>query len=78
MPDKETHSGQGKMEIPLGEYPYFTSIAILSCLGDDIHNGVQEKLCQVTSSFWIVKSRQVVKRVFSTAVESAGSSKRSV
>ena len=45
---------------------YFTKLVIISCHGDVLHNGVQETLCQVRSRFWIVKGRQVVKRVLSS------------
>jgi len=41
----------------------FTHLVIQLCHRTVMHNGVQETLTQVRSRFWIVKGRQVVKRI---------------
>ena len=43
----------------------FTNLVIQLCHRAVMHNGVQETLTQLRSRFWVVKGRQVVKRVLS-------------
>ena len=43
----------------------FTKLVVLKCHVDVMHNGVRETLTQVRSKFWIVRGRQVVKKIIS-------------
>ena len=43
----------------------FTKLVVLKCHVDVMHNGVRETLTQVRSKFWIVRGREVVKKIIS-------------
>ncbi|CAB4034964.1 RNA-directed DNA polymerase from mobile element jockey [Paramuricea clavata] len=41
----------------------FTNLVVLHCNTEVMHNGVRETVTQVRSRYWIVRGRQVVKKI---------------
>ena len=57
---------ESKFPVLLPSDHHFTKLIILRCHYEVLHNGVGETLTQLRSRFWVVKGRQVVKRILSS------------
>ena len=61
--EKSNLPDETKFPVLLPSDHYFTKLVVLSCHVEVMHNGVRETLTQVRSRFWIVRGRQVVKKI---------------
>ena len=61
--DKSNLPEETKFLVLLPSHHHFTKLVVLSCHVEVMLNGVRETLTQVRSKFWIVRGRQVVKKI---------------
>ena len=57
---------ESKFPVLLPSDHHLTKLIILRCHHEVLHNGVGETLTQLRTRYWVVKGRQVVKRILST------------
>ena len=61
--EKSNFADETKFPVLLPSDHEFTKLVVLICYVDVMHNGVRESVTKVRSKFWIVRGRQVVKKI---------------
>ena len=61
--EKSNLPDETKFPVLLPSNHDFTKLVVLRCHDEVMHNGVRETLTQIRSKYWIVKGRQVVKKI---------------